>query len=70
MTKLTPKEKMKMVNWLNTNYGKHLTMLDYCYEIYYDILNHCNNHNMIIIPGKNEFFGHLISVIYKTYMLR
>ena len=70
MTLLTPEEKTKILLWLNTKYNKDSTMLDYCYEIYYEILDYCINHNMVIIPKNNVFFGHLISVIYKTYMLR
>ena len=56
--------------WLNTNYDKHSTMLDYCYDIYYEIINYCTNNNMAIVPKNEEFFGHLISILYKTYVLR
>lgn len=56
--------------WLNTNYDKHSTILDYCYDIYYEIINYCANNNMAIAPKNEEFFGHLISILYKTYALR
>lgn len=68
--KLTHHEKREIISWLMTKYDDKLTMLDYCYSIYYEILDHCCKHDMILMSSNEIFFAHLISILYKTYTLR
>ena len=68
--KINSEKKRHIINWLKTTYDGKMTMLDYCYEVYYEILDYCWKHNMHIQPKKEVFFGHLISILYQTYTLR
>lgn len=68
--KPNPQEKREIIKWLCQKYDNNTTMLDYCYSVYYEILDHCSKNNMILLLKKDIFFGHLISILYKTYQLR
>jgi hypothetical protein len=68
--KLIQQEKREIIQWLSTKYDDKMTMFDYCYSIYYEILDYCSKHNMILLSKEDIFLGHLISILYKTYTLR
>lgn len=59
--------KELIIQWLYTKYDEHNTYYDYCYNIYYEILDYCCKNNLRINIPTNVFLGHLISIIYDTY---
>ena len=61
------KKNNSLKEWLNYRYHNDLTVYDYCIDIYNEIQNYCDKHNLIINMPEEEFIGHLISVLFHTY---
>lgn len=60
-------KKNQLYNWLIKKYDGQNNYYDYCYSIYYEILDYCSKNNLEISIPEDVFLGHLISVIYETY---